>query len=375
MHRRPAERPFPGIKTDRAMNTTPLDPSPEMAAIAPSTRSGLVPSDLNLPDVCFAARSPGKGERTGWSFHYGAVETAASYAGIRIPSEAFDAIWAHGCFPPWLGYSAGTLCYASPVWKEIPILAWRQDLADRMTAEGARHVTLTGAPILYSNHQARRRMPRSLLVMPMHTLQGQDNHDRAALQRYADEVAGFAHHFSRVVVCVHAGCRTNGLWHREFGVHSIPVIDGADSNDANALARMKSFFSGFESMTTNGWGSHVAYALAFGCRVSIFGKALTMPRQQYLKDRTWQLAPRDLDILLAAERDGLDRKYLADLRRDPNDGKANVDMGRFLIGADHQLSPHEMKQLLVRTTGGQFRHAARQARDLMRRAAAGWRRS
>jgi hypothetical protein len=100
-----------------------------------------------------------------------------------------------------------------------------------------------------------------------------------------------------------------------------------------------------------------------------------MPRQQYLKDRTWQLAPRDLDILLAAERDGLDRKHLADLRRDPNDGKANVDMGRFLIGADHQLSPHEMKKLLVRTTGGQFRHAARQARDLMRRAAAGWRRS
>ncbi|MEN9283530.1 MAG: hypothetical protein RLZZ179_1023 [Verrucomicrobiota bacterium] len=357
----------------RDMNTTPLDPSPEMAAIAPSTRSGLAPSDLNLPQVHLVARNPGKGERTGWSFHYGAVETASSYAGIRIPSEAFDAIWAHGCCPPWLGYSAGTLCYASPVWKEIPILAWRQDLADRMTAEGARHVTLTGAPILYSNHQARSRIPRSLLVMPMHTLQGQDNHDRAALQRYADEIAGFAHHFSRVVVCVHAGCRTNGLWHREFGVHSIPVIDGADANDVNALARMKSFFSGFESMTTNGWGSHVAYALAFGCRVSIFGKALSMPRQQYLKDRTWQLAPGDLDILLAAEREGLDRKHLADFCRDPNDGKANVEMGRFLIGADHQLSPAEMKRLLVRVTGGPLRHAARHARDLMRRAAAGLR--
>lgn len=355
------------------MNTTPLDPSPLRPAIAPSTRAGGVPADLNLPDVCFAARGPGKGERTGWSFHYGAVETAASYAGIRIPSEAFDAIWAHGCFPPWLGYSAGTLNYASPVWKEIPILAWRQDLADRMTAEGAQHVTLTGAPILYSNHQSRRRMPRSLLVMPMHTLHGQEISDRAALQQYADEVAGFAHLFSTVVVCVHAGCRTNGLWHREFGVHSIPVIDGADSNDVNALARMRSFFSGFESMTTNGWGSHVAYALAFGCRVSIFGKALSMPRQQYLKDRTWQLAPGDLDILLAAEKEGLDRKHLADLCRDPIDGRSDVEMGRFLIGADHQLSPAEMKRLLVRVTGGRFRHATRQARDLIRRAAAGWR--
>jgi len=355
------------------MNATPLDPYPERAAMAPFSVPGGVPSDLNLPDMRLVARSPGKGERTGWSYHYGAVETASSYAGIRMPSEAVDAIWAHGCFPPWLGYSAGTLCYASPVWKEIPILAWRKDLADRMTAEGAQHVTLAGAPILYSAHQALRRMPRSLLVMPAHTLHGQEINDRSALQRYADEVAGFARHFSTVVVCVHAACRTNGLWHREFGVHGIPVIDGADSSDVNALARMKSFFTGFESMTTNGWGSHVAYALAFGCRVSMFGKALSMPRQQYLKDRTWQLAPGDLDILLAAERDGLDRKHLADFCRDPADGSANVEMGRFLIGADHQLSPHEMKRLLVRISGGPFRHAARQARQLISRAAAGWR--
>jgi hypothetical protein len=99
-----------------------------------------------------------------------------------------------------------------------------------------------------------------------------------------------------------------------------------------------------------------------------------MPRQQYLKDRTWQLAPGDLDILLAAEREGLDRKHLADFCRDPNDGRGDVEMGRFLIGADHQLSPDEMKRLLVRVTGGRFRHATRQVWDLlMRRAAAGWR--
>lgn len=355
------------------MNTDPLGPSAEKAAMTATTQPSWMESDLNLPDVHLVSRPYEQGARTGWSYHYGAVETACSYAGVHIPADAFDAIWAHGCFPPWLKYSAGTLCYASPVWKKIPILAWRKDLADRMTAEGARNVILTGAPVLYSDNQARRRIPRSLLVMPTHTLQGQEISDRAALQQYADEIAAIAHHFSTVAVCVNAGCRMNGLWHREFGVHSIPVIDGADPGDRNALARMKSLFSGFESMTTNGWGSHVAYALAFGCRVSIFGNALSMSRQQYLKDRTWQLAPGDLDILLAAQSEGLDKKHLAEFCRDPVDGRANVEMGRFLIGADHQLSPHKMKELLVRCSGGAVRHAARQGWDLVRRVAAGWR--
>jgi hypothetical protein len=354
------------------MNTDPSGPSAEKAVNSPPVGHDPMLSDLNLPDVHRVERNYGQGERTGWAYHYGAIEAACSYAGVQLPADAFDAVWAHGCFPPWLGYSASTLCYASPVWKKIPILAWRKGLADRMTAEGARHVILTGAPILYSDNQARRRIPRSLLVMPAHTLQGQEISDRTVLQQYADEIAAIAHHFSTVAVCVNAGCRMNGLWHREFGVHSIPIIDGADPSDLNALARMKSFFTGFESVTTNGWGSHVAYALAFGCRVSIFGKAHSMPRQQYLKDRTWQLRPGDLDILLAAEREGLDRKYLADFCRDPNDGRGDVEMGRFLIGADHQLSPDEMKRLLVRVTGGRFRHATRQAWDLlMRRAAAG----
>jgi hypothetical protein len=239
-----------------------------------------------------------------------------------------------------------------------------------MAAEGAQDVTLTGAPILYSGYQANRRTPRSLLVMPMHTLHGQEINDRSALQQYADEIAGFARHFSTVVVCVNAGCRANGLWHREFGVHSIPVVDGADASDVHALDRMKGLFTGFESMTTNGWGSHVAYALAFGCRVSIFGKSLSLPRQQYLKDRTWQLAPGDLDILLAAESEGLDRRNLADHCEEPIHGRANVDLGRSLIGAEHQLSSGDMKKLLVRITGGPVRHAARQGRHLIRRLSA-----
>jgi len=357
------------------MNTNPSGPSAENAGSPPPSEYDSILSDLNLPEVQRVERNYGQGERTGWAYHYGAIETACSYAGVRMSCDAFDAIWAHGCFPPWLGYSASTLCYASPVWKKIPILAWRKDLADRMTAEGARNVVLTGAPILYSDNQARRRIPRSLLVMPTHTLQGQEISDRAVLQQYADEIAAIAHHFSTVAVCVNAGCRMNGLWHREFGVHSIPIIDGADPSDRNALARMKSFFSGFESVTTNGWGSHVAYALAFGCRVSIFGQTHSMPRQQYLKDRTWQLAPGDLDILMAAQREGLDRKHLADFYRDPTDGRIDVERGRFLLGADHLLSPKEMKKLLGRCSEGTFQRVTRKGWRLIRRAAGRLRRA
>lgn len=323
--------------------------------------------ELGLPQRHIVYRDLAWSSRIAWSCHYGAIETAAHYAGVTVRPEAFDACWQHGCVPPWWALSGTTMCCHAPEWHRLPIIAWRDDLAQRFSRDGALDVRLAGAPILYADDGAMQRIPGSLLVMPMHTMSGERLDDRSFLQHYADEIARNTKSYSTVVACIHAGCVENGLWIPEFNGHSIPLILGASWDDVNALVRMRRLFSSFESMTTNGWGSHVAYALAFGCRVSIHGAAPEVSRDQLLKDDTWRRSPTDLEAVLLAASERRDMAYLADHCRPPDDAVADVEKGRFLIGADHQLSKTAMKSLLHHVTRLHLRKIVWQAKRVGRR--------
>lgn len=310
--------------------------------------------ELGLPQPQIVYRDHAWSDRVGWSCHYGAIETSARYAGVAIRPESFDACWHHGCVPPWLALSGGTMCCGAPEWQRLPIIAWRDDHARRFSRDGARDVRLAGAPILYADNGPMERIPGSLLVMPMHTHPGEILEDRSLLQHYADDIAQTSKSYSSVVACIHAGCKENGLWIPEFSGHSIPVILGASWADVNALVRMRRLFSSFESMTTNGWGSHVAYALAFGCRVSIHGVAPEVSREQLLQDETWRRSPKDLEEVLLAAAERRDLAYLADHCCSPDAAVADVEKGRFLLGADHQLSRAKMKEMLADVTRLRF---------------------
>ncbi len=310
--------------------------------------------ELSLPPSQLTDRDLAWSDRIGWSCHYGAIETAARYAGVAIRARSFDACWAHGCFPPWTSLSGAAMCYGAPEWNQLPVIAWRDDHAQRFSRDGARDVRLAGAPILYADDGPVQRVPGSLLVMPMHSHTEGRLEDRSFFQNYADDIARHAGTYSSVIACIHSNCVSNGLWIPEFSVHSIPVIRGASWADVKALVRMRRIFSSFESMTTNGWGSHVAYALAFGCRVSIHGASPELNRHTLLQDEGWRRSPKDLDEVLQSAAEQRYLGSLADHCRPPDDARADVEKGRFLIGADHQLSRAEMKAMLADVTRLRF---------------------
>jgi hypothetical protein len=260
------------------------------------------------------------------------------------------------------------MCCCAPEWTRRPVIAWRDDHARRFSRDGARDVRLAGAPILYADNGPVERTPGSLLVMPMHTIAGELLEDRSLLQHYADDIALTSKSYSSVVACIHAGCKENGLWVREFNGHSIPVILGASWADVNALVRMRRLFSSFESMTTNGWGSHVAYALAFGCRVSIHGVAPEVSKEQLLQDETWRRSPKDFEEVLLAAAERRDLAYLADHCCPPDAAVADVEKGRFLLGADHQLSKNAMRSMLADVTRLRLPKIVWQAKQLGKRA-------
>lgn len=298
-------------------------------------------SALRLPEVkLFRQHST---HLNGWSDHYGALQVAAAYAGVTLPERYFiKAIWMHGCAGPWQQVVPGTLYANSPAGKNWPLYVGRQDEADCLRAHGCASVRAIGLPIAYAPSLGVTRQPGSLLVMPTHTLIGDGCDDRSAFERYADEIKAVAGQFERVVVCIHPNCQKNGLWVNEFSSRGFEIVYGAQTDDVNALTRMRALFEQFETVTTNGWGGHVAYALAFGARVAIDGTQPTRRESDLLRDECWSADQNALRAMLSSEMESNRRTWLNDFYCAPVEAKADVARGQWLIGTEHRLTPAAM---------------------------------
>ncbi len=283
----------------------------------------------------------------GWSDNYGAVRVAAAYAGYPLAEPYFiRGIWHHGCFGPWEAYTPHMLACNAPGAQKLPVLTAREEEAALLRAHGYPQARAIGLPILYAPPSGRPRVPRSLLVMPCHTLIGHTFSDRTLFRAYAREVAQAAKRFDRVLVCVHPNCQENGLWINEFKAEGLEVIDGARTNDLNSLARMRALFEQFETVTTNGWGSHVAYALAFGAKVSIHGTYPAIDEDNLLKDETWAADRAALKQALSEETKRKEAEFLRDFLVPPAEAVENRALGEWLVGAGHRLEPAQMEELL-----------------------------
>jgi glycosyltransferase involved in cell wall biosynthesis len=283
----------------------------------------------------------------GWSDNYGAIRVAADYAGLSLPPQYFiRGIWHHGCYGPWEAYTPAMLACNAPAAEKRPVLTARQEEADYLQANGFRQAKAIGLPILYTKPSGLPRRSRSLLVMPVHTLIGNQFPDRSVFRAYAKEIAAAATGFAETVVCVHPNCQKNNLWVDEFKAEGLTVIFGAQTNDANALARMRALFEQFETVTTNGWGSHIAYALAFGAKVSIYGSCPRQTEENLLQDTTWAVDPVSLKVALAAETEQKERAFLKEFSVPPAQAVANPKLGDWLVGTAQKLSPDQMRLML-----------------------------
>lgn len=283
----------------------------------------------------------------GWSDPYGALHTAAEYCGgVLAESYCLSGLWQHGVFGPWQEHSPGVMLYHTPAAETLRIHVARPSQADYLGRCGFGSVRAIGMPIVYAPDPPPGREPGSLLVIPTHTLVGDAFPDRSCFERYADAIAEAAGAFRSVTVCIHPNCRKNGLWLKEFSERGLPIVFGADPNDANALKRMRLLFSRFETVATNGWGSHVAYALAFGAKVAIDDLPIISDWRAHLKDPSWARSPEALAKEFSEEVIGARRDFLRPFLGTPGQARADVALGRWLIGADSRVSPGEMRAIL-----------------------------
>ncbi len=213
-----------------------------------------------------------------------------------------------------------------------------------------------GLPYAYALANQPRpqlRIQGTLLVMPG----GVGGHatpeesEKAFMQDadYIDFISELRHEFKRIQIVLYGRDIELGRgfsWEKA----GFSILRGADHNDSLSLRRLVSLFSTSEFLTTNGLGSHVAYAAATGCRVSLAG-----PRPRIDHDRLAtltlyrnrpELLGQEIEINQILERDLEARGF----RVLPVEAQSHLSWGKREIGYENLLPRDEVGPKIAKLT-------------------------
>ena len=180
-------------------------------------------------------------------------------------------------------------------------------------------------------------------MMPVHSLETTQHNWN--FDRYADQIADIKHRFSKVVACVHPECGKKGYWAPHFSKRGISVVSGAHLNDKNSLLRMAVLFSRFEFVTTNGFGSHLAYGAFFGAKPSIYGDAAVYSGNDFRGDMIYANCPEVLPSVWHLLHPAFLKSVYHDFFCDPWLAVTHEKWAQFQLGEGHKLRPRRFRQI------------------------------
>ncbi len=304
----------------------------------------------------------------GWaSGEYGSFVLASRYCGFRRSVRQCPGTWQHGWAPEYYNVDiemvVGTHGRARDELQRSRFFVARKDQVAFLESAGARLVVALGLPIIYTSPVSVARQPNSLLVVPVHSTSNTTH--SWDFESYADAVASIKSRFSRVTVCVHASCVEKRYWIDAFESRGISWVVGADYANANTLQRIRQLFSCFQYVTTNGFGSHLAYAAAFGAQVSLWGPVAVHRMEDMAKDTLTINSPDSMRRMLAFADEAFLRQQYPDFFTVPWDAPLRTEWGLKQIGWENRKSPDELKRIfgwdlktrVIRGVGGRLRKA------------------
>ncbi|HTL70232.1 MAG TPA: hypothetical protein VL404_02960 [Candidatus Eisenbacteria bacterium] len=275
------------------------------------------------------------------SDYYGASFVAARYAGLAAPDKPLYPLWQHGWAPDyWQVHPYVVLASLRSHRKSEHFFVARKSERDYLESCGYRNVRAAGNPAVYLPAAEIPRVPGSLLVMPVHTAFYTEN--RRGFGDYARRIEAVRGRFTKVVVCVSPSCLERGYWSDDFRRLGFEVIGGANIFDPRAYFRLRELLSSFEYVTTNSYGSLIAYASYFGAKVSIFGD-YTAYRLEDFRNSPFNIQYPELNetfVRLYSEETA--RSRLARFFVSPWEAREAREWAAGELGEENRMAPGEM---------------------------------
>lgn len=281
---------------------------------------------------------------------YGAshlIASAVQESGKLAPKAGLIAdnvqgFWTHG----WMYYPCPFVeiyrWHDAP--EEWPTLVHREGDRATLMAAGLKNVHAVGAPFLYCPKVHVDRLPRSLLVMPFHSLDYVQ--PRYKEERYFEALDAVIDEFDVVAACVHPSCVRTGRWIEGFEKRGIPYTTGAEATDRNGLLRIKQIMNRFTHVTSNWMGSHIAYASCCGCCVSVYGPRPIFYKEDFGNDPFYKRFPNILDWWIEHENSSYALRTYAFLFVRPDKATPHEAWGLSQLGAECGRSSENIYELL-----------------------------
>lgn len=285
---------------------------------------------------------------------YGGLHLLANYVELKQPYYFFKrpTYWQHGWIPDFCKYHPLAVCgeiYAHGKMSKEPTYLVGKSSDEKYLQEcGYTNTTAIGLPLVYLPNREIKRIPNTLLVMPVHSL-SYTKHAHWNFQAYVDAILSIKNDFDKVVICVHPSCVENGYWVNEFLEAGFDVVEGAYGSDKNSFYRLELLMRSFEYVTTNGFGSHIAYAAYFGARVSIFGNFAEHKSEDY--EEMYQGILEDykkmhIKFCELTSENSLKHFFPFLFYEHPKNAIQRIDWGKYEVGFEAKKTPNEIKRIL-----------------------------
>ncbi len=284
-------------------------------------------------------------ESTKTNLDYGVDKHLSLYCGKQSIPKYTRGEWLHFWAPAYRQqYSFALTFYWNPSPESNPyILVARRDEEQYLQEKGFEKAKAIGLPITYYYEKYANqvdRIPNSIIVFPAHSLSWNTRDWRE--DDYVNEILTLRKDFDHVCVCVHGDCLEKGYWADSFKKNGVHIVKGASLRDSNSLDRIAYLLSKFECMTTNAFGSVLAYAGLFGTRVSLYGAFPIHKKEDYKNDPVFGKS----DQLFYEAQDAISedtvRKHYPFLFVHPTCAVPLVEWGQHETGYDNVLAPEQL---------------------------------
>ena len=276
---------------------------------------------------------------------YGANKVLKEYCNLKLTPIRLEGSWVHGSSFPWYRNHVETLILGNSY--SVNKINYVGTKIDEIFLKKNGYKALAiGLPICYVKEKKYRRIKNSILFFPNHSTYytGSLSNNKHHLI-YREFIKKIVNDFKHYYVSVHADCLKRGMWINELKEINVEIIHGSNTHDSNSLDRTYALMNQFEYVTTNSIGSHLAYAAAFGSKVSISGPMHKNSRSEFLKDPFFFENQHLIDVYLSMHEEA--RKLYPFLFIDhPRKAKKHIDWGLEMIGMENKISPESLKKEL-----------------------------
>jgi hypothetical protein len=274
---------------------------------------------------------------------YGSSWIAAIFCGFKKPPFIGEELWQHG----WV---FGNIKIPEQVFgsfiekKTTKCLVATQKIENYLKVAGYNNAKAIGLPYVYLPEISVERKEKTLLVMPIHSIPGSFL-DTKNLKKYMEYISEISVFFNKTTVCLNAHDYKHENIRNIVSQMGLDTICGVDGG-RNSLKEQYVRFKSYSHMTTNGAGSHIAYAAATGMKISISG-----PFSQYDEDSLsgiefYKQFPSAIrSAVERSSKDYLESKWPW-LFVSPENGIENIAWGESEIGSDCKQTPEKLQKLM-----------------------------